>query len=484
VQVVFQYLHGILFVGLFVSLFLVCHCAPPFQLGLSAGTLTFLTPLLGLDSCPFVKSSPNPIHFQYPRLSKSSLIETRLCEQLINRQSWSSRLSTMKPDCLVGNFLDPYSVFAFCNKLADYASDGNAQDHALARFARTPSPNISRAPSSDATEHQGSPGQYLLGRRRTPQWTMKERPCTLPRLQFDFQVAQELAEHRDEYPESCDFEDLAEHNVRERWKEQNIWDEGWMVWPEGNWRHEEAFDPDVVSQPESPGRISKMTGPEIEQQELQRDASRPFAQFVYQVKWRSKQLQTASGGFDTSSLNVHSKAYEMVKETWIEWGIWDDNWGVLPGRSWSHERRCESSTRSSTSYHGALPSPINANNFGSPGTPFQQEAQGGFGPRSGELSERQPSPRAGSLPRSPVRHTPLTLSGTESINLDGKPASPRPRRSKRLQSRARDTSPSFKSAPARNTAASTTPQTAHSSYRRSTSTRKSSTESSRSPVHA
>lgn len=40
-------------------------------------------------------------------------------------------------------------------------------------------------------------------------------------------------------------------------------------------------------------------------------------------------------------LDVNSTAYKRVKNTWMERGIWNRKWGVLPGMSWKHEQPLE-----------------------------------------------------------------------------------------------------------------------------------------------
>jgi len=39
--------------------------------------------------------------------------------------------------------------------------------------------------------------------------------------------------------------------------------------------------------------------------------------------------------------NLNTTAYDRVKARWKKWGVWNDNWGVLPGMSWPHERPLE-----------------------------------------------------------------------------------------------------------------------------------------------
>ncbi|TWU71216.1 hypothetical protein ED733_000464 [Metarhizium rileyi] len=41
------------------------------------------------------------------------------------------------------------------------------------------------------------------------------------------------------------------------------------------------------------------------------------------------------------SVDINTKAYENVKNTWIKRGIWNRKWGILPGMSWKHENPLE-----------------------------------------------------------------------------------------------------------------------------------------------
>lgn len=36
-------------------------------------------------------------------------------------------------------------------------------------------------------------------------------------------------------------------------------------------------------------------------------------------------------------VDVNTRAYDTVKNTWVERGFWNQNWGILPGMCWKHE---------------------------------------------------------------------------------------------------------------------------------------------------
>jgi hypothetical protein len=39
--------------------------------------------------------------------------------------------------------------------------------------------------------------------------------------------------------------------------------------------------------------------------------------------------------------NIYTKAYETIRKSWAESGLWDKRWGVLPGMAWKHEELFE-----------------------------------------------------------------------------------------------------------------------------------------------
>ena len=75
--------------------------------------------------------------------------------------------------------------------------------------------------------------------------------------------------------------------------------------------------------------------------EREREASRPFHQFIYQVSKERERIQSESGPIPLHSADINTKAYENVKTTWMKRSIWNTRWGVLPGMSWKHEQSIE-----------------------------------------------------------------------------------------------------------------------------------------------
>jgi len=73
--------------------------------------------------------------------------------------------------------------------------------------------------------------------------------------------------------------------------------------------------------------------------EREREASRPFHQFFYQVLKESERIkdELGSGEAVAAPIDVNTRAYENIKNTWIKRKIWNSKWGILPGMSWRHE---------------------------------------------------------------------------------------------------------------------------------------------------
>ncbi|KAH8726458.1 hypothetical protein GQ44DRAFT_758744 [Phaeosphaeriaceae sp. PMI808] len=147
---------------------------------------------------------------------------------------------------------------------------------------------------------------------------------------------------------------LATNNVRERWKEQGIWDDTWGLDDVGwQWKHEEMVPLDIFGPcPDIPGKMFSFeyekSDEEIkmiaEQVTLERRRSRPIWQFEYQVSQASARIRDQIGLIGLivdksadSSKDVDTMAYEEVKRSWIKQHIWDDEWDRLPGRHWMHE---------------------------------------------------------------------------------------------------------------------------------------------------
>ncbi|KAJ4315064.1 hypothetical protein N0V84_008576 [Fusarium piperis] len=172
--------------------------------------------------------------------------------------------------------------------------------------------------------------------------------------------------------------------VAKRWIDQGIWRDEFIFGEGTKWKHEDSASVELKCKTEGDGNAFSLTGQEtrsleagnvrgakVQAQEREREASRPFHRFVYQVLIeREKLLETLATppGFKISPKDpsedsdegleayyealgpeirkkhsehlpdVNSKACEVVKCKWQKRGIWDDAWGgSMPGMSWKHE---------------------------------------------------------------------------------------------------------------------------------------------------
>ncbi|KAF5689143.1 major royal jelly [Fusarium denticulatum] len=158
-----------------------------------------------------------------------------------------------------------------------------------------------------------------------------------------------------------------------RWKEEGIWDDAWEESDGSTWRwsherdHMEKWSGDMLDLPS--GRLEQPTRP-ISRflHQIGKLVSKALEENAQKVHWRQACAQT---GFDLSpSINYGNKeesiqpidrigttAFEIVKHTWQQRGIWDDSWGDLPGYAWKHERHREGFSLDSCVHSPALTTP-------------------------------------------------------------------------------------------------------------------------------
>lgn len=117
------------------------------------------------------------------------------------------------------------------------------------------------------------------------------------------------------------WEAEASEIVKPRWVEQGIWKNEWTSSPWGLWKHEEPLEPesgpetDIQALPriftfaskQQPQQIKsdKEKGEARERQALrerEREASRPYQQFVYQISKEREQIQNKSTSEEGLSL--------------------------------------------------------------------------------------------------------------------------------------------------------------------------------------
>ncbi|KAI1196798.1 hypothetical protein F5X97DRAFT_304369 [Nemania serpens] len=251
------------------------------------------------------------------------------------------------------------------------------------RFSRSPPPCVSgtttiSASPSGLTEEQRrrcrtrplSPDEerYLREKRRQRLWGQID--ASRPYKQFQAHVEEEGRRIWNTNPSTREmemtsafsglFSDEAAQIVKNRWVEQGIWNDSWGRYASASWKHEEPLklepeeetDSEVGSSP--PGLFSTKPQPRLRQPKSddekrriaeqrsartrEREASRPYHQFAYQVSEERERIQQdAENGEGVYTADINTRAYESVKNTWTERGIWNERWGILPGMSWKHE---------------------------------------------------------------------------------------------------------------------------------------------------
>lgn len=76
------------------------------------------------------------------------------------------------------------------------------------------------------------------------------------------------------------------------------------------------------------------------------EASRPYEQFKYQIiqekQWTRDEMfhQALMNQTPVPALNLDAEAYESVKDNWTKDGVWNPQWGDVPGPKWTHEDPC------------------------------------------------------------------------------------------------------------------------------------------------
>lgn len=144
--------------------------------------------------------------------------------------------------------------------------------------------------------------------------------------------------------------------VKKRWQEQGIWSNTWSSMALGLWKHEKplhtpsasASDDDVEPRrglrgaPQTKRRKKvQLTVGQRAQMERHRQASRPIHQFLWQLHKERDRIHgepTDGDAANSLSLDINTTAYNNIKNIWVTRGIWDIEWGILPGMSWKHER--------------------------------------------------------------------------------------------------------------------------------------------------
>ncbi|TRX92089.1 hypothetical protein FHL15_006956 [Xylaria flabelliformis] len=287
------------------------------------------------------------------------------------------------------------------------SNDPKQLEKARSRFSRSP-PSYRSYPSGTTTQlytpSEADKEQSWLSEQRF-QLSMEYR-ASLPASQFDAHIREELRQidegndnNTRPVPIGMEYTTYARNCVKKRWVEQGIWNKDWkwrggVVW---RWKHEEPPEPELEVQKglEAEKEIQSNplplwmrrprtktaraekdndSGAEDDEEtrqlkyacalrEHEREASRPFHQFVYQVSREREQIQQQlrrNGGNIEDPADINTRAYEGVKKIWMERKIWDKKWGMMPGMSWKHEQPFEEwieQEMSEISYPGPITPP-------------------------------------------------------------------------------------------------------------------------------
>lgn len=248
--------------------------------------------------------------------------------------------------------------------------DPQQLNRARERFSDSPPPYAShQSHNSTRSQSPDPPGEEQLRREERKLQLRIEHDASRPYHQFAAHVREEerriLYAHRNRIrsiPVGGNFIDMASKIVRERWVQQGIWNDKWSETASGRWKHEEPLRPEPEPERESSSfsffqekQIAKPPDSDEEKRRIverqatrvrQREASRPFHQFIYQVsEERERILEESRGGEATNATTtppgINTKAYENVKDVWVKRKIWNEKWGILPGLSWKHEEPLE-----------------------------------------------------------------------------------------------------------------------------------------------
>lgn len=202
-------------------------------------------------------------------------------------------------------------------------------DRARRRFSDSPPPYTSDPSGTTTRSASPDPPSEEQQHREERRWQLiRERRASLPREQFSAQIDEEMrrvwnADPRTSWmsqmPIGGPVEENAIKTVKNRWIEQGIWNNKWNEMASGRWKHEEPLEleSETDTDAESPPRPLSIFGiPQKQPQpkprrpksddekrriaerrvvrEREREASRPYHQFVYQISKERERIQEES----------------------------------------------------------------------------------------------------------------------------------------------------------------------------------------------
>ncbi|KAJ5158881.1 uncharacterized protein N7500_008532 [Penicillium coprophilum] len=252
------------------------------------------------------------------------------------------------------------TIHSALDKLDKLANDPKRLDVDRSRFDREVSYVSNQSHNSTASLSPGSPSEVQRRerqqRRDREKWQlMKEHDASRANEQFDAQVyelealiIEEIENRTREIPNGTNMNNLAHETVKNKWMKQGIWNEEWdhIAQPWWVWMHEDSPKATQAPYLNPPYNLKgeKLLTTRLGNKKVPRgdEPSRPFHQFIYQISEERERIEkdcvASSGTVPVSpSEDVNTKAYETVKSTWLRRGIWNNQWGILPGMAWKHE---------------------------------------------------------------------------------------------------------------------------------------------------
>ncbi|XXG94773.1 hypothetical protein Hte_001031 [Hypoxylon texense] len=254
--------------------------------------------------------------------------------------------------------------------LEAFITDPQQLDLARDRFNESPS-DKSYLSHNSARSQSPEPLNEEQKRREEQRWQLiRENRASLPSNQFADQCHEEEqrilgADGSATLPDetrlaSLEIRKLAKETIKNRWVEQGIWSDKWKDADVWRWKHEEPLElepelennlgtEDTTHKSSSPRKMrtlyprqpttsekQRATSERRAMLEWEREQSRPYYQFIFQVLKECERIQNGVL-LVSDSPDINSRAYENVKNTWVRRGIWNRKWGVLPGMVWKHE---------------------------------------------------------------------------------------------------------------------------------------------------
>ncbi|KAI3321946.1 hypothetical protein HD806DRAFT_545617 [Xylariaceae sp. AK1471] len=236
--------------------------------------------------------------------------------------------------------------------LLELERDPERLDRVRTRFEDSPPPYTSDQ-SGTTTRSQSPVFPNEEERRRYERRVQlrRDRIASQPYIQYKRQINEEMGRiwnaervsnaelnKTQRIPIGSDTRTIARDIVKKRWVEQGIWNNKWNQFASGRWKHEEPLELESESETDEKRQFAEQRVV----REREREASRPYHQFIYQVSKERERIQDESASGDgADAADINTTAYENVKNTWTRRGIWNGRWGVLPGMSWKHEKPLE-----------------------------------------------------------------------------------------------------------------------------------------------